>query len=283
MNHPAEEPDLISHEGTGRSVQGHLRSGLCSITFRHLPATEIVALAAQEGIEGIEWGADVHLLPGDTAGAEKLALRCRGAGVECPSYGSYLRAGADGTERGEVTPVLDSAEALGAPNVRVWTAWASPESTSGDRREAIAEDLAGIADAAAARELTISLEFHPFTLTETSASTLELLNECGSPSNLYTYWQPGDGQAVTDSIDELKAVRRHVSHLHVFSWANFADRFPLADGAELWPVALRAASAAGGRWGGDRFAFLEFVRNDSTEQLHADAETLRRWLDDCDT
>ena len=64
--------------------------GLCSITFRSLTADEVLALAVRAGVEGIEWGADGHVPPGGGAAVEALRSRCRDAGVEVVSYGSYL-------------------------------------------------------------------------------------------------------------------------------------------------------------------------------------------------
>ena len=41
-----------------------IRPGLCSITFRDLSVDDVVALAADAGLAGIEWGADRHVPPG---------------------------------------------------------------------------------------------------------------------------------------------------------------------------------------------------------------------------
>jgi 3-dehydroshikimate dehydratase len=228
--------------------------GLCSVTFRQLPADEVVALAADAGLEAIEWGADVHVPPGD----ERTAARLRDAGVPAVSYGSYLQAGTGE----DPAPVLDTAVALGVPNVRVWA--------RGRDRAAVTADLARITAAADERRLTISLEYHPGTWTETAESTLQLLADVDAP-NLFTYWQPHPGGDDADLAD----VAAHVSHLHVFTWDVDAGRHPLADGEAMW---RRALAVPTGRWPGRRVAFLEFVRDDEPSQLRADAATLRAWL-----
>ena len=46
-----------------------IRPGLCSITFRDLAVDDVVALAAEAGLAGIEWGADRHVPPGSDAGS----------------------------------------------------------------------------------------------------------------------------------------------------------------------------------------------------------------------
>src|SRR5262249_19738549 len=93
-----------------------IAAGPCSITFPALDADGVLALAVRAGVEGIEWGADGHVPPGGGAAVEQLGARCRDAGVEVVSYGSYLGFGpANGEDPATVDAVLDSAEALGAP------------------------------------------------------------------------------------------------------------------------------------------------------------------------
>lgn len=256
-------------------------AGLCSITFRHLSAATVAALAAASDLDGIEWGADRHLPPGETGLAHDLAKRCESLGLACPSYGSYLRAGELGdddtrTVHAAVSEVMNTAVALGAPNVRVWCRWLSPGDATDLQRQRIIRDLRLIADMAAKRSLTVSLEHHVHTLTETAESSLDLLDRVGA-ENLYTYWQPVDGLGPNELVAELAALHDHLSHLHVFRWRSFEDRLPLAHGEDIWPHALRVASAPG-RWTQARWAFLEYVKGDDPDQLEADAATLRGWL-----
>lgn len=256
-----------------------IKPGLCSVTFRALPAEEVIRLATSSGISAMEWGADVHVPPGDLATAARVGRMTADAGITTASYGSYLRAGAvDEDVTIASGPVLDAAVALGAANVRVWSDWASVSDTPDDRRQAIADDLAMIAGAAAERGLTISTEFHAHTLTETAASTRALLEAAGAGDNLFTYWQPMDGVEPEANLTELNRVLPDLSHLHVFWWANFAERFPLAEGTALWSKALAAAGESG-RWTGQRCAFVEFVRDDDPDAFAEDVAVLTRMLD----
>lgn len=256
--------------------------GLCSITFRSLGADEVLELAARAGIEGIEWGADVHVPPGGGATVEALAARCRDAGVEVVSYGSYLGMGpADGDETAAVEAELDSAESLGAPMVRIWTEFGvNPESSTNERRRVI-ERTATLADAIAARDLVAALEFHPGTLTHTAASTNALLAALERP-NLRTHWQPDPGLPGADALAELALVTHRLAHVHTFTWGpgGIVDRRPLAEGADLWTAALSIADREGAPLPGRRFALCEYVRDDDPEQFVADVRTLRRWLEE---
>ncbi len=242
--------------------------GLCSVTFRSLTPTEVVEQAGRAGLKAIEWGGDVHVPEGDLRIAREVAARSHDAGLAVASYGSYLRAGRI-DDPSAIDRTLETAVELGAPNVRVWAKGARA-----------ADDLAVICSAAAARELTVSLEFHPGTSTETAAGTnalLEALDALGA-GNLFTYWQPDPALTGPEQLDELDAVMPRLSHLHVFRWEPDGSRLPLAEGSDLWPAALARAGAAGEGPLGGRVAFLEFVRDDDPDQLVRDAATLRNWL-----
>jgi len=253
-----------------------LAPGLCSITLRGLPADDVVTVATRAGIEGIEWGADRHALPGGGHAVAALAQRCRDAGIEVASYGSYLGAGpADD----DVDAALDSAEALGAPMVRIWTELGvTPASPSGDRQRVV-DRTALLVDAIEARGLTPTLEFHPGTLTHTAAATTALLDALDRP-HVRTHWQPDPALATGDAVDGLRAVADRLAHLHVFAWGpdGIAARHPLAAGAALWPPALAVASEHGAPLPGRRFALCEYVCDDDPDQLVADVATLRGWL-----
>ncbi len=254
-----------------------LAAGLCSVTFRALAPDAVIALAAEAGIGGIEWGSDRHVPPGDGALAAAVARRCRDAGIAVASYGSYVEAGGNA---GQPFPaVLEAARALGAPNIRVWAGrrgTGSAEATPADRAAA-AEALRGMAEAAAGASISIGLEFHPNTLTDTLDSTLDLLAAAAHP-NLFTYWQPRPGIALDESLAQLDAVARHLSHLHVFSWTAERERLPLADHATAWqPILARAAALPGVR-PGPRYAMLEFVAGDDPDAFRRDARTLAEWI-----
>lgn len=252
-------------------------AGLCSITLRALTAEEVIVAAAAAGVGGIEWGADVHVRPGEVVAAAAVARRSRDAGIEVASYGSYLGvAGPDADV--EVERVLDTAEALGTDTVRIWTALGvTPDSPSLDRARG-RDHTATLADAAAARGVTLALEFHPGTLTHTAADTVALLTDLRRP-NLRTHWQPDPSLPPGSALDELRTVLPHLASLHVFAWgpSGIDDRRPLAEGHDLWPAALALAASDGV---GPRYALCEYVRDDHPDQLIRDVIMLQGWIDD---
>jgi sugar phosphate isomerase/epimerase len=255
--------------------------GLCSITFRSLTPDEVLDLAVRAGVEGIEWGADAHVPSGGGAAVEALGARCRDAGAEVVSYGSYLGfAGAAADETGTIDAVLDSAEALGAPMVRIWTELGVTPDSPADDRQRVMERTARLADATAARGLVAALEFHPGTLTHTAASANALLASLARP-NLRTHWQPDPTLPAADALAELALVTPQLAHVHTFTWgeAGIDDRHALADGVDFWPPALALADRDGAPLPGRRFALCEYVRDDDPDQLVADVRVLRAWLD----
>lgn len=254
--------------------------GLCSITFRTLSSDEVVDLAARAGVDGIEWGADVHAPPGGDTAVTALGARTRDAGLAVVSYGSYLGMAPSGDE--QVDAALDSAEALGAPMVRIWAELGVTPRSSADERRRVTEHTAALVDRIATRGFTAALEFHPGTLTETAWSTNELLDAVGRPE-LRTHWQPDPSRAEA-ALDELAQVTPRLAHLHVFAWGptGIDDRWPLADGAELWTTAVALADREGRELPGGRYALCEYVRDDDPEQFVADARVLRSWIDDID-
>ena len=255
-----------------------IRPGLCSVTLRAETVDTVARLAAECGLRGIEWGSDVHVPPGDATAAARARAASLAADLEVASYGSYLFAGSV-PDRDDMDTTLDTAVALGAPNVRVWAGF-GVESGS-EHYRSVVDGLAAFGAVAAGRDLTVGLEFHGGTPTATVAGTLALLDAVGVP-NLFTYWQPpywrGPVAAHTDAA-EVTDLGRRLSHLHVYEWAGAEDRQPLADGDARWGAVLRAACAVDGTWSGDRYAFLEFVPGDDVDAVRRDAAVLLRWLD----
>jgi sugar phosphate isomerase/epimerase len=245
------------------------------VTVRELGVEEVARLAAAAGLRAIEWGGDVHVPPGDHDAVNRARDATASAGLTTASYGSYLLADFD-VSTVTVTRVLDTAVALGAPNVRVWAPLGVE--TGSARAGDVASALRRVCHAAAERDLTVGLEFHGGTLTATAASTAALLDAVDAP-NLSTYWQPPywlPPRPAAEDAAEVRALLPRLSHLHVYEWAGPADRRPLAEGAPRWRAVLAALDGDGAA--GRRVAFLEFVAGDAPEAVRADARTLHELL-----
>jgi sugar phosphate isomerase/epimerase len=248
--------------------------GLCTVTFRKLPAERIVELAKEARLAAIEWAGDAHVPPGAESIARDVARLCREAGL-ATSYGSYIAPPTD--DLSAFLRALESAVALGAGNIRIWPGTRERDSRdySTDERRAAADAIRDMGTEAARHGVTVSLEYHPQSLTDTTRSARRLI-EAVAHDNVYLYWQPRPGLALDEALAEIAEIGRHVSHVHVFAWDRDRNRFPLASATDYWRTVLAALPPS--RWIGRRFAMLEFVANDDPTAFLEDAATLKEIL-----
>lgn len=248
-----------------------LKAALTSVTFRALPPERVAALAASAGMQGIEWGGDIHVPHGDIRAAARARALTEGEGLAASAYGSYFRVGANGDAAAAFGGVLACAEELGAPVVRVW-AGSEPSARMDARRRAdCCRELSTLVEMAAARGMRVATEYHANTLTDTLGTTLAMLR---AVPGLRTLWQPPIGMAVDENLRALEALEGRVDNLHVFNWSPQGERLPLRDGSAAWRRYLGIAA----RREGERYATIEFVREDEEAAFLEDAEALRGWI-----
>ena len=194
-----------------------IKSGVCSVTFREKTPEEVIALAVDAGLDGIEWGADIHVPPGDLDNARRVGELTRDAGLEVAGYGSYLFAFDEADQPpSEFLPTLKAALALGAPVIRIWAGSMVIEKTPAyfDR---VVERSRQAAMAAGEAGISIAYEYHPSTFTETLEGAQALLVAVNHP-NLHTYWQPPHGSELDQRLGEIAALKDSLLNLHVFHW-----------------------------------------------------------------
>jgi sugar phosphate isomerase/epimerase len=248
--------------------------GLVSITFRQLEPAEIVALAAEAGLRAIEWGGDIHVPHGDLRQAALVRRLTEAAGLAISAYGSYYRVGVSEAEGLAFATVLATAVALAAPTIRVWAGQKGSAEADPAYRANIVAESRRIAAVSAAENISISFEYHGNTLTDTNESAADLLAAAHHP-NLFTFWQPPIDADQATRLAGLRLILPKLTNIHVFYWPTGQTRLPLAGGAANWLPFLRLINSLPG----DRYASLEFVRNDDPAQFRQDARTLRAWLD----
>lgn len=252
-----------------------IKTGLCSISFRKHAPREIAGWAREAGLQGIEWGGDVHVPHGDLKAAEEVGRMTRDHGLATPSYGSYYRLGKSADEGLVFEKVLDSAVKLGAKTIRIWPGTENAEYTKSEDRKKMAAEARRISELAAEAGLTVAMEWHGGTLTSTHPSAVDFLREVGHAS-FETYWQPPLYQTPEYCLEGLEGVVKKVRHLHVFNWYPTSnDHAPLADAEANWKRYLTAFAKA--PLSGDHYAFLEHVHGESREGLLAEAKTLSTW------
>jgi sugar phosphate isomerase/epimerase len=153
---------------------------------------------------------------------------------------------------------------------------ASPDSVSAvmpaQVRAAIMEEARTLADIAAQYSLTLAFEFHGKTLNDTGESSLHFLLDCAK-ENIKTYWQP---LSFSDNEKNLSMVLPHLCAVHVFTWDDDYNRYPLADGETQWKRYLSILKEAKI----PTKLIMEFVKYDNEEQFLEDAAFLRSLIED---
>lgn len=245
-----------------------IKTGLVSITFRSLSPEEIITLVKTTGLDGIEWGGDIHCPHGDVKRAKQVGQMTLDAGLDVAAYGSYYKVASDE----EFEPVLESAIALRAPIIRVWAGNKGSKDADECYVKAVVDDSMKIANMAKKEGIQIAYEYHGNTLTDTNKSALELLKAVDN-DNIFTYWQPPQDISARERKDGLVKVLPWLTNLHVFSWGKDV-RYPLAQLESEWIGYFDIVS----QLKDDRYAMIEFVKDDNKQQFMEDAKTLKKWV-----
>ncbi|RLD12301.1 MAG: sugar phosphate isomerase/epimerase [Chlamydiae bacterium] len=255
-------------------INNKILSGLTSITFRGLNPKKIVGLAVKAGLDGIEWGGDIHVPHGDVKTAAEVYKITIDAGLNIIAYGSYYTLGYSAENGLDFKSVLDSATALNAPAIRVWAGKIGSSEANEDYRNKIIEETKSIAKLAVEENIEIAFESHINTLTDTGESSVDLLKKINM-ENVKTYWQPDPSYSDDENLRKLDLIFPWVKNIHVFQWTkeNFI-RLPLIEGKEKWGKYFDKISTMEN----DVYAIMEFVKNDSPEQFLNDAEILKKMI-----
>lgn len=253
-----------------------LKSGLASMTLRPQTAEYIIDLARECGLDGIEWGGDIHVPHGDEARAREVGRRTRDAGLAVASYGSYYRVGHSEIDGLPFANVLATAEALGAPLLRVWCGKQGSDKADAAYWQAIIDDTRRIVAMTEGAGMTLSFEFHAGTMNDNPAATRRLMEAVAHP-DLRTHWQAEiwDGSIAdlrAHNLAVLAAIRPWLSYVHTYQYVPDEEgkwaQVPLEDGRADWRV-YHAALA-----GHEGYMLLEHVRHDDPGQVRRDAAVL---------
>ncbi len=269
-----------------------IKTGMCSVTLAKCSAEEVLSIAFRAGLDAIEWGGNGHVPHGDVECARRVRGLTEKAGLEVSSYGSYYRVGVSEAAGLSFKSVLDTAAALGAPTIRVWAGDRNTCDAEAAYIQTVIDDTRRIADLAAEQGISITFEFHGGSLTDRNETAAQFAARVPHP-NVYFSWQPPHGYSLDHCLEGLRGLLPRLSTVHVYHWTigsygknAFNEtvrplkwpedffRHPLGEGAERWKAYFEVVRA-GGR---EHFALLEFVKDDSPEQVIADAKSLQMFL-----
>lgn len=242
--------------------------GLVSVSFRSENVETVIKAAKAAGLSCIEWGSDVHAPCDDEASLQEIAQLQKQYGISCCSYGTYFRLGMNDIR--ELPALIRAAKLLGTDTLRLWAGKQSPWDFSQEDKENLFADSKAAAKMAEEAGVTLCLECHMKTYTETAETALELVQAVDSPA-FRMYWQPNQRRSMEENIESAKLLKDYVNHIHVFQW-KMKERFPLAEGIEEWKMYLS-------QFTGDRHLLLEFMPNNTLAELPAEAASLRKILE----
>ena len=240
--------------------------GMTSVTFREKTIEEIVSLAKKATLQEIEWGGDRHIIPADSDAVYKARKAMEKAEISCSSYGSYYRLG----DRDEdmFRMICQTSQALGSGIIRTWLGRRGSAVMPPEMRADILEETKRLADIAAEYGQILAFEFHGKTLNDNGESSVAFLSECRK-ENVKTYWQP---LSFSDNEKNLSLVLPYLTAVHVFTWDDAYQRYPLADGESQWKNYLSILKNADI----STKLIMEFVKEDSEEQFLIDAAFLKK-------
>ena len=237
--------------------------GLVSVSFRKLTPEAVLQATKQAGLTCIEWGSDVHAPCGDAQQLRKIAALQQTYGIKCCSYGTYFRLGV--TPMKELPGYIAAAKTLGTDVLRLWCGNRAPEKYTPEERQELFGQCRQAAVLAEAEGVTLCMECHMTTYTETKEGALELMQAVNSRV-FRMYWQPNQFRTIEENIAYASLLKPYVHHIHVFQWKG-RERFPLATGVQEWQQYLQILAPQHG-------LLLEFMPNDDVSELPGEAETL---------
>lgn len=249
--------------------------GLVSISFRELTCEELVEVCVKDGIQALEWGADVHVPPHDLQRAKEVRELCDKHGISCPTYGSYYHIGVeDHTGNVDFSQLLAAAKILGAKVIRVWPGKTASADATEEYIQNCATQLRELCAQAQEEGISLGLEYHWKTLTDTAESTLNLIQKTNMP-NLKTYWQMNYERGVEDHLHELQLLQGHIANVHTYFWEG-RTRLPFSQGEEVWKRYISALKD-------QNVPFMfEHLKDDSLTQLSEDCKVLQKLLQEAD-
>ncbi|MDO4595294.1 MAG: sugar phosphate isomerase/epimerase [Tissierellia bacterium] len=242
-----------------------MKIGLCSVTFRKKTVDEIIEIAVKNHLNFIEWGADIHLKPGDFKMCDHIKNLCKQFGISY-SYGSYFKY----KDEDDFDLILKTAQRLETRDIRIWAMRKSSKDITISEYTNFINISKTIAKKANKLNMNIHFENHRKTLTDTTESAIKLLEDINEP-NVYMYWQPQADMTIDERIEALEKLRKYISNVHVFNWDDDFKRYPLKEAKNEWKEYIE-------HLGKNRAYLLEFVKDDKVEQFQKDLNILKQLM-----
>lgn len=253
-------------------------SGLVSVSFREETPERIIEECVFSGLEAIEWGGDIHVPAGNIENAVRIGDLTRLAGLSVSSYGSYYTIGkGDNPDIPYFYRIMDTAEAIEAPVVRLWAGNIPSADISEEKYEKIAQESYILTMEAKRRGIRLALECHNGTLTDDYSSSLKLMKDIDSP-DFRMYWQPNQFKSYEYNLISIRELAPYIENIHVFNW-NKNKKYPLSEGISDWKGYLRQYASSLNSEGKITRLLLEFMHDGKISSLKETSDSLRKIID----
>ena len=250
-----------------------MKTALCTIAFKELPVEQVLDLAREHGLDGVEiWGKEPHM--GETYDADRVAkLKDAVAerGLDISAFGSYVKPEMDDFDALSQA-ALDIAVGLGADVMRIWSGGGASAHVTPEAYALAVERLKDLCLRAADVGVTLAFEFHDNSICDNARGIVRLIEDVGSPV-LKTYYQPSRREGADDPYEAAEIVGPYVVNVHAQNYViGGQPRVTTADG----DVDYRRVVPILQEHGFDGYLEIEFVDDDDKmAALAADAAFLR--------
>lgn len=250
-------------------MANNLIPGLVSVTFRQYQYKNIIKHMKYTQLKCIEWGSDIHAVIKNEERALRIRAESESKDVIISAYGSYYRLGFSGGAK--FPDYLRIAEILGTSMIRVWGGINPSSALNAEARRNIIQDILNISKISKEKNIYISVECHPNTITDNIDSALDFIKAVRSEDpDVYLYWQPDHDLSFRENKINLLKVCPYLSNVHVFACEG-SERFTLYEQKDYWREYFEIIRDNAG---GEHSVMLEFVLDNTVEQFVRDAEVL---------
>lgn len=203
-----------------------MKTGMCTIAFRDWDLEAALDLAQKAGFDGVEiWGKEPHMSDAfDKARVERTKAMLDERGLLPIVFGSYLgdlQAGWEG-ELERANDALRIARELGTDLVRVWAGAEASGAMSGAQRKECVAFLRAFAKRAEEEGITLAIERHANTLSDTLPSLMRLIEEVGSGSLRVNYQMMSLRNE--DILEEIRQLGSLIVNVHAHNFADYEER-----------------------------------------------------------
>jgi sugar phosphate isomerase/epimerase len=241
--------------------------GITSITFRKLNVDEVIDFAVLAKVDGIEWGSDVHVLPGDKENAIAVKKRCDENNIKIFSYGTYYFLGCGQS----IDEYLESCIGLGCDRIRIWAGKKYPHELNAEERQILVDECIDVCKKASKYNIEICFEYHRNSLTATKESAYQLMKEANQP-NLFLYWQPNPDVGEDEKIKEIALLKPYLKTIHFFNWSEGNERHLMREAINRWSEYIKEIDDITLPY------LLEFTKDDDERNALDDIEVMKSLL-----